>query len=66
MKTSINVNGMHCEHCVKRVIKAASAIEGVESVEVNLETGKAVITHNNADIKAIIDAINELGFEAAE
>lgn len=64
METTIIVNGMACEHCVKRVTKAAMGIANVNSVAIDLSTKKVVIDHNDADIAAIKAAINELGFEA--
>lgn len=66
MVTEIKVEGMHCQHCVKRVKKASEAVENVKSADVDLETGKAVITHENADISAVISAINALGFNASQ
>ena len=65
MITAIKVNGMKCPHCAARVKKASEAIENVTSADVDLEEGKAVLTHENADIDAVINAINELGFEAS-
>ena len=66
MVTEIKIEGMHCPHCVKRVKKASEAVENVTAADVDLETGKAVITHENADISAVIDAINALGFTASQ
>jgi copper chaperone CopZ len=45
MSTSIwTVTGMTCGHCVKAVTEEVSAIEGVESVAVDLETGAVTVT----------------------
>ena len=66
MVTEIKVEGMHCPHCVMRVKKASEAVENVKSAEVDLESGKAVITHENADISAVVSAINALGFSASQ
>jgi Cu+-exporting ATPase len=41
MEVSIEVYGMTCGHCQKRVADAISSLEGVESVDVNLEAGRA-------------------------
>ena len=65
METTIKVNGMKCVHCAARVKKAAEAVANVSAAEVDLEGGKAVLTHENADMKAVVDAINALGFEAS-
>ena len=66
MKTILTIEGMSCEHCVKRVIDAVSAIHGVKHVEIDLKTKKAAIEHDHADISEIIDAVSDLGFEANE
>ena len=65
MESIIKVNGMHCQHCAARVKKASESIENVKGAEVDLENGKATIQHDNADINAIVDAINALGFSAS-
>ncbi len=65
METIIKVDGMHCEHCAKRVKKAAEAAANVSSAVVSLEDKNCVVTHENADINGIINAINELGFTAS-
>ena len=65
MKTILSVNGMMCEHCVKRVTKAAMGIPAVASVSVDLQAKTVEIEHNNADIDAVKAAINDLGFEVA-
>ena len=65
MKKELQVAGMSCQHCVRAVTKALSALEGVDSVEVTLETGKVVVTgsENMASDEAIKAAITEEGFE---
>lgn len=65
MKKELQVNGMSCQHCVMSVKKALSKLEGVESVEVTLETGKVVVTgsaHMASD-EAFKAAISDDGFE---
>ena len=37
------VSGMTCGHCVSAVTQEVSAIEGVESVEVDLATGAVTV-----------------------
>ena len=66
MNTTINVEGMKCKHCAARVKKAAEAIANVSAAEVDLENGKATLTHDNADLDAVVAAINELGFSASK
>ena len=49
---------------MKSVEKALREIAGVESVNVSLEPQQAVV-EGNADPKALIDAVDEMGFEAS-
>lgn len=62
--TTLNVTGMNCGHCVMSVKKALSAVPNVESVEVDLETGKAVVK-GQAATEALIAAVENAGFDAA-
>ena len=38
--TTIKINGMTCDHCVKRVTKEISTIPGVSTVAVDLAAGQ--------------------------
>ncbi|MFY9393285.1 MAG: cation transporter, partial [Halanaerobiales bacterium] len=48
MKKILEIDGMTCAHCAARVKKELEKIEGVESVEVNVEEKKAVVSLNTA------------------
>ena len=65
MEKKLNVNGMHCPKCVARVKKALEKIDGVEAADVSLENNSAVVTLS-ADVadEVLVNAVNELGFEA--
>ena len=59
-KTVIKAEGMSCEHCVRSVTKAVSALPGIGSVDVDLKTGTVTAEHDpgitNAEkIKAQIE-----------
>ena len=65
METTLNVKGMMCEHCKAHVTKALSGIDGVNSVEVNLDAGTAKVKaskeiSNDVFKKTIEDAGYEL------
>ena len=45
-KTVLQVQGMSCQHCVKAVHNAVSALPGVQSVEVNLAGKTATVTYD--------------------
>lgn len=62
MTKEIIVKGMSCPHCQKNVEKTISALEGVESVTVNLSTGKVTI-EGNPDEEALFAAISAAGYD---
>ena len=66
MITTLKVDGMKCPHCAARVKKASEAIQNVTAADVDLEAGKVTLTQENADIDAVISAINDLGFSASK
>ena len=53
------VDGMTCAHCQRAVTEEISAVDGVESVSVNLATGSVTVTAarpvDRADIAAAVD-----------
>lgn len=64
MMKKIYINGMTCEHCVKRVTAALMELQGVEEVSISLAEGTAEIKIN-AEIEdsEIIEAIDEAGYD---
>ena len=59
------VPGMHCGHCEAAVKEEVSAVEGVESVDVDLETKLVAVHGEGLDDAALRAAIDEAGYEAA-
>ncbi len=45
---TLNVNGMSCEHCVRAVKGAVSALPGVDSVDVSLEKNVVTVGYDPA------------------
>lgn len=64
MKTTLNVTGMTCGNCVRHVTEAIESVPGVSQVQVDLESGTATLNAGEASVDAIIDAIQEEGYEA--
>ncbi len=58
------VPGMHCEHCRAAVTDELSRVEGVESVDVNLETKLVVVAGEQLEDARLRAAIEEAGYEA--
>ncbi|WP_048205269.1 heavy-metal-associated domain-containing protein [Methanococcoides methylutens] len=63
---TIKVEGMSCGHCQMAVTKAISGLEGVSSVDVDLEKGEAAVSYDPqaTDIDAIKKAVNDAGYKA--
>ena len=62
---TFTVAGMHCGHCKTSVTEELSAVEGVESVEVDLDTKLVLVHGEGLDDAALRAAIEEAGYEAA-
>lgn len=60
------VTGMTCSHCVNAVSSELRQLEGVVSVDVDLEAGTAtVISAEPLDVAAVAAAVDEAGYELA-
>ena len=59
------VPDMHCGHCKQAVSEELNAVEGVESVEVDLETKRVVVVGASLEDAKLRAAIDEAGYEAA-
>jgi copper chaperone len=62
---SYTVPGMHCGRCKQAVTEEIAAVEGVESVDVDLETKLVTVVGRNLDDTNLRTAIDEAGYEAA-
>ncbi len=60
--TTIGVDGMQCQACAQRLEKALQAAEGVESVQVRLEPGEAIVA-GTADRERLASVIAQAGFQ---
>ena len=60
--TTFTVTGMSCARCQVAVIEEISAIEGVESVDVDPATGTVTVTADRAvDRSEVAAAVDEAG-----
>jgi copper chaperone len=70
VRTQLAVDGMTCSHCVASVTEELSTLDGVESVDVQLNAGgtsKVVVTSaSELDPVAIQAAIDEAGYSLVE
>ncbi|MDR2163431.1 MAG: copper ion binding protein [Clostridiales Family XIII bacterium] len=62
---TIKIEGMSCEHCVKAVTDAVSALPSVADVSVDLGAGTASLTHDPAAVSRadIKEAIEDQGYD---
>jgi len=63
---TLSVTGMTCNHCVNSVRRALLECSGVESVEVDLRTGKVLVSGRAFKLDALLAAVRELGYDAGE
>ena len=67
MEKKLQLEGMTCQNCVKRVKKIIEKNEGTSEVSVILENKEAIFTcEPSVDVSSIVNAINDFGFSAAE
>ena len=60
---TLQINGMSCGHCVSRVQKALSGLDGVEVKQVDV--GSAELSYDPARVAPdrILEAVDRIGFE---
>ena len=63
MTITLTLSGLHCGNCVKSVEKALHEVPGVEKVSVTLSPQQAIV-EGEVEAQTLIDAIDEIGFEA--
>ena len=56
------VTGMTCGHCVASVTEEVGEVAGVESVDVELETGAVTVTGQDVSDEAVKAAVEEAGY----
>lgn len=62
----LKVDGMSCQHCVRRVEKALGACPGVSKVTVDLAASNATVEYDDAVfvLDTAIAAVIEAGYKA--
>ena len=56
------VSGMTCGHCVASVREEVSEVAGVDSVDVDLASGRLVVSGAALDDAAVRAAVSEAGY----
>ncbi|WP_096271286.1 heavy-metal-associated domain-containing protein [Paucisalibacillus globulus] len=62
----LEIKGMHCKDCPKKVERSISKLEGVSKVTVSYEDENGYVTFNSdlLSMNQIISRIKKMGFEA--
>ena len=64
MEIKLIVDGMSCEHCVKRVTAAVKGLPGVTDVAVSLDDKTVAVTHDgNVRQESVKAAIEDAGYD---
>ena len=63
MEKRLTVTDMRCEGCEATVAEALTSVPCVINVDVDHSTGSAIVD-GSADTAALLEAVNDAGFEA--
>lgn len=65
--TTIKIQGMSCQHCVKAVENALASIEGITDIKVSLENNEAVFNApDGLDMNLVKKAVEEEGYRVVD
>ena len=59
-----SVPGVSCGHCQAAITAEVTGVDGVDSVDVDLDTKLVRISGENLDDAALVAAIDEAGYKA--
>jgi copper chaperone CopZ len=62
----LDIEGMSCDHCLASVRKALASVPGVSVSDVRLGQATVLVDPAQADVGALIDAVQDAGYEARE
>lgn len=64
MHETFSVPDVHCEHCDRAITQALSALDGVESVKVDLEAKNVAVDYDDSAVprERLVAAIEEEGY----
>ncbi len=60
----LKITGMSCGHCTAAVQKALEQCEGVESVSVDLKSGRAIVKGKVKNPALLVDVVGQLGYDS--
>ncbi len=60
---TVKVSGMTCNHCKANVQNNLSSIEGIENIEIDLESGKVKMTGDGIDLNEVKSKVESIGYQ---
>ncbi|MBT9173219.1 MAG: Copper chaperone CopZ [Syntrophomonadaceae bacterium] len=62
---TLKIGGMTCNHCKMKVGKALRTMDGVENVQVDINTGQTTVSFDSARLRAedLRAVVSEAGYE---
>lgn len=65
--TTLNIEGMHCEGCARKISARLAQQPGVRAADVSFDDGRARVLYDPAATSedALAALVNQLGFRAA-
>ena len=64
-RLTYHVPDISCNHCKHAIESGVSRVQGVESVEVDVQARTVTVSGDSLDEAAIVGAIDEAGYEVA-
>jgi copper chaperone len=61
----LSISGMSCGHCVARVTKALTALEGLQVENVRIGAAEVRFDPARRSIDDIVEAVRDAGYEAS-
>lgn len=62
---TLQLDGLHCQHCVKSVENALKTLPTVANVQIDLSTQLAVI-ESQESMQTLIETIENIGFDVIQ
>lgn len=64
IETTLDVTGMSCGSCIRHVSTALRSLDGVTNVDVRLNEGKVIVSHDPTKTSAValIAALDKAGY----